>query len=255
MRSGAFDASIEALTAQWRDLQDALPRSDGLAPLRAKPGGQTRRSTASCSIDLGHVQSVRRLCTQYRVSPYVLFRTAFTFALHVLLGRHRLATWANFLNRTPDQLQMVDWCARSHIVVSDVSACTTFHEACSRMSAAIRAARQHASVPLQRVWQVIGRNLSWSDAHINIDYWKSSEFATRHLHATAIAVSGGRSWVDLDVRIRSFSECYRLDVTFNASRYDGAAIAGALADTRRLVCAAIDSPFIHLARFGPMRFQ
>jgi hypothetical protein len=249
LSEGRLDRSMAFWKGQWNEAADALLRVSNMPFARGAVAHAPIKRMAWQRRAVDDAASIRRLSARFTTTPFVLFRAAVTLAMHVLCKRTRIATWTNFANRTAPELRdVVDWCSRAHIIVSDVRRCATFYDLCQQLSASIERATPHESLSLEVLWQMLGMNLNRSDTHVTIDFRRATSYRSPSWTLTPLVIKTGRQWMDLDIRLRDCGDSFCLDATSCQTRYDQSAIAVILEATRHVVCAAVADPSIALER-------
>ena len=73
------------------------------------------------------------------------------------------------------------------------------------------------------------------ETRVNFDYWRESSGAWRHERIQPVTLSGGREWMDLDIRVLDQDSGLSLWVTFNGNRYDREGILEMLGSLRQII--------------------
>jgi len=176
---------------------------------------------------------VRGLC----VTPYVFFRVGVAIVLQQRTGKDGAPMWSNFANRRlADTQDMVGWLVNSHIVDSPCSIEGTGCDALAAAHTALRASMLCQEVPLQALWNTLGRRLytGWSDVRIAMDYFKAArdrmvgDLRVQRLHLPDFG--GPRRRIELTVVERN--EGFALRVTYAIDLCSPAAMRRFLSDVK-----------------------
>ena len=190
---------------------------------------------ARASLSAKESALVRALGRTLHVTPYILFRTAVAIVIQNYTGKHRVAFWANFLNRRhPGMDCMIGWCSNRHLIGVEISGSTTGYELSQRVAMSIRQARQHEALPLAALWNRIWRNLNRNDTAITFDYLPRQRGrlpGQRGAERLIEVVDVPRTQcIDLDIRVREEHSGFAVHAVYNCSRYDDRGVSRMLAN-------------------------
>ena len=236
LRSGASDGDVRFWLGHYIHAAKAAIRHHEL-PFALLQGQIARPSVcvlrSSLSADM--TATIKRVASQCGLTPYVICRTAFAIVLHAYTRKSRLALWANFANRAfVGGHNLLGWCATTHLLLTDITNDPTWRELSEQLARQMAHARMHERLPISALWLRTGRRLDLGDTRVNFDVMpgaSSRRDGTRNDGEVfeQVIVSGGREWMDLDVRISVQADRYSFVVMFNAVRYSRGGVMEMLA--------------------------
>lgn len=171
-RDGRFVREERFWHEQWDRLGDAQIAFTDLPFRRRTPVATVTAGTSYERLFFTPQESsqVSLLVSQLTLTPYALFRTAMTIALHYYTGKQRLAVWANFANRRyPEFMPTLGWYSNTHIVSVELEPDMSCASLCRRVAAGVAQAQAHEALPLPALWQRLGRSLDRHNTRVNFD--------------------------------------------------------------------------------------
>jgi hypothetical protein len=227
----------------WRDISDAhiTFRELPFSRPRASVGSATRTSHILLTLD--ETITVTQLSKALHITPYVLFRTAITLALHWYTNKPRIALWTNCLNRhQASAASTIGWFSNSHLIPVAIDTEGTFTDQCLQVSRALREAQDHEALPLTALWQSLGRSLEMCSTRITFDLSPAQRAAATTELLAPMYVKGARQWMDLDIAVWREHQQFMVVVNHNSHRYESAGISCFLSDTYRIISRVLTDP-------------
>jgi hypothetical protein len=248
VRTDQFQAEERYWHQHWAQLGDAQIGFDDLPFADAE-----ERTTAPFSIKvrvpmaIDDTHYLRTRLSALGLTPYVLFRTAMTIALHHYSRKRRLAFWANFTNRRhPEFMPGLGWYSNTHIVTVEIATGMTCMSLCQRVAKAVADAQAHEALPLPALWQRLGRTLDTNRMRVNFDLLPAARPSTAAVHVEPTASPVSPRGLDLDIRLRPGDE-FALVATFNPNRYTSAGVTAMLWNIRNIAMAVAAAPALRVA--------
>lgn len=241
--AGDFRAAAEYWKDEWRHASESLLRHEEL-PCAITETDRSDRSVnvVKAVVPNADARRIRQLGSEYGVTPYVFFRSAFTALLRRYTGRTCIAFGANFANRrSAGSARLIAACAHPHVISVDVSRGSTAVEICQHISKRLAEAQRHEAVPEAALPLCGVPCKDNSNARVTFDAWPPRA----HDHGDPMepfVVLGSRQWVDLDVRFRDCAECFELYIEYRRVRYSGAGVLRMLDDLVGVVSAFATAP-------------
>lgn len=240
-RQGHFSREECFWHEQWSRLGDASIAFRDLPFRRRSPAAMVTMAFSSYErlrFTAEESAPTYALIAQLKLTPYVLFRTAITIALHHLTRKRRLAFWGNFTNRRyPEFVPALGWYSNTHIVCVELEPEMMCALLCRRVAASVAEARAHEALPLAALWQRLGCSLDTHNTRVNFDLLPGRKRPERQPAIELVVLPVGPRNMDLDIRLREDCGVFVLVATFNAERYQIAGVQRLLASIRSIVMA------------------
>lgn len=244
-RDGRFVREERFWHEQWDRLGDAQIAFTDLPFRRRTPVATVTAGTSYERLFFTPQESsqVSLLVSQLTLTPYALFRTAMTIALHYYTGKQRLAVWANFANRRyPEFMPTLGWYSNTHIVSVELEPDMSCASLCRRVAAGVAQAQAHEALPLPALWQRLGRSLDRHNTRVNFDVLPRRPQRTSPPPVEVVVLPVAPRNMDFDIRLREDGGVFALVATFSVGRYEPAAVQAFLASMRRIVTALAETP-------------
>jgi hypothetical protein len=214
---------------------------DSLQPSRipffSPPKVTPERKVGTAQPVLSHEEehAVREFVRALRLTPYVVFRAAFSILWSHYTGTTDTTLWANFINRdVPGSTSMIGWCSTTHPVPLAIDRHARVHDVCQQLSDVMRTARSYEALPLPAIFRRLGRNPFLGSTRINFDLWPEIRVSEPR-PIEALFAPQGLPTTELDVRLRNVRGETALIALYNANNYAEADIERLLSDTRRIL--------------------
>lgn len=243
-RLGGFAREEAHWSKVWRNVVSDVLQIWELPISRAHSCGHSPRTIARRQLRLGRPVSegVRQFTSRHRVTPYVVYRTAYTLVLHAYTGLLRIPLWANFLNRTmPEFERTLAWCATTHIVPVTIAPGATLAELCRAVASAVWTAQSHQALPLAALWHRLGTEMSESTTQLGFDY-SASRAPKPERPIERLPIARQLNHANLDVRVQDDGEACDVIATFNARYYRDEAVCMLLEHIQDVVSYMTDNP-------------
>jgi hypothetical protein len=193
-------------------------------------------------------EAVRTLIAHAQCTPYVLFRSVLTMALHYHTRKRRLAFWGNFTNRrNAEFVPTLGWHSNTHIVPVEIDSDMTCVSLCRRVARAVSEAQMHEALPLGALWQRLGRVLDNHTTRVNFDVLPRRQHPAGSSPIEVAILPGMFRGFDLDIRLWENCGTFVLVATFNGQRYAIDGVTALLASMRRIVMRIVENPDLRVS--------
>jgi amino acid adenylation domain-containing protein len=243
---------LDAQLAYWRERLVGDPPTLDLPLDRPRPPIQTYNGTwLTRQLQGSTSQTIRRVCREERVTPFMVLLAGFSALLHRYTGQQDILVGSPIAGRTNPMLEGLVGCFVNTLVLrTDLSGAPTFGELLGRVREVALGAYSHADVPFEKLV---------ADLHPRRDMSRSPLFhVALALQSVpkAAEVSGAVSTItsvgslfDLTLFIVDAPDGFHVTAEYNTDLFDGVTIERLLAHYELLLAAAmngLDRPIARL---------